>query len=474
MATKTLYLKACDFSAWNNGGEDYATMSSNDRSLKGQFNGAGLNLTQYKITAIGIYGDWKRNSTYTYPMGNTNRGATLYDGSSISSIGSAISSQEDGDSKMSGDYAGFTNYYTTDTNIINRLTNQINNGLVVTIDLHADNKGSTSSYRIYGKNIRLVVTYEEKPKYTVTVSAGTGGTISSTGGSYYTGTTFSVTATPYVGYKFKGWANSSGVVATTANPYSFTVSGSTTFNAVFEPILYYVTYNANGGSGAMDGASVYFGNNYTLSNNGFTAPEVTVTFDFDDGVSANKVETKSKTFRGWEDWGDITANTGRVLTADKFDAPYYVRHPNHPDLLQILGYNKFSLASHYVNDGEREGRPCISTDGTRGYYDAGTVVNSLCTTQSAVCRLYAQWDGCTFTFPSVPERDGYEFLYWKWVGTNNNYSVTELKINADATFIAVWKQTKKFGAYAGDKQATVYVGDKPVKEIYVGSTKVYG
>ena len=321
-------------------------------------------------------------------------------------------------------------------------------------------------------SINLAVNYTI-PSYTVTVTAGTGGTVSG-GGSYDAGTTFSVTATPYVGYKFKGWANSSGVVATTANPYSFTVSGSTSFSAVFEPILYYVTYNANGGSGAMDGARVYFGNNYTLSNNGFTAPEVTVTFDFDDGVSANKVETKSKTFRGWEDWGDITANTGRVLTADKFDAPYYVRHPNHPDLLQILGYNKFSLANHYVNDGEREGRPCISADGTRGYYDAGTVVNSLCTTQSAVCRLYAQWDGCTFTFPSVPERDGYEFLYWKWVGTNNNYSVTELKINADATFIAVWKQTKKFGAYAGDKQATVYVGNTEVKEIYVGNTKVYG
>lgn len=329
---------------------------------------------------------------------------------------------------------------------------------------------STSTYW----RVEATIYFDYETPSTVSVGCGAGGTISSTGGSYYTGTTFSVTATPNIGYKFKGWANSSGVIATSANPYSFNVSGSTSFNAVFEPILYYVTYNANGGSGAMDGASVYFGNNYTLSNNGFTAPEVTVTFDFDDGVSANKVETKSKTFRGWEDWGDITANTGRVLTADKFDAPYYVRHPNHPDLLQILGYNKFSLASHYVNDGEREGRPCISTDGTRGYYDAGTVVNSLCTTQSAVCRLYAQWNGCTFTFPSVPERDGYEFLYWKLVGTNDNYSVTQLKINEDATFRAVWKQTKKLGVYAGDKQATIYVGGTPVKEIYVGSTKVYG
>jgi hypothetical protein len=354
-----------------------------------------------------------------------------------------------------------------DSKIINYVNSKgrFNNNLVFALS-----KGSSlTGWRV---NAKLHIEYTIP--YTISVSAGAGGSVTNTGGTYNAGTTFSVQANPSIGYKFKGWANSSGVIATTANPYSFTVSGSAEFSAVFEPILYYVTYNANGGSGAMDGASVYFGNNYTLSNNGFTAPEVTVTFDFDDGVSANKVEKKSKTFRGWEDWGDITANTGRVLTANEFDAPYYVRHPNHPDLLQILGHNKFSLANHYVNDGEREGRPCISTDGTRGYYDAGTVVNSLCTTQSAVCRLYAQWNGCTFNFPSVPERDGYEFLYWKWVGTNNTYSVTQLKINEDATFKAVWKQTKKFGAYAGDKQATVYVGDKPVKEIYVGSTKVYG
>lgn len=236
MATVTLYLKSCDFSAWCNGGEDYATFPSNDRYLKGQFNGAGLNLTQYKITAIGIYGDYRRNSTFTYPMGNTNRGATLYNGSSISSMGSAVSTQEDGDSKMSNDYAGFTNYYTTDTNIINSLINQINSGLVVTINLHADKIGSTSSYRIYGKNIRLVVTYEEKPKYTVTVNTSTGGTVSG-GGTYYQGATATVKATPTNGYKFKQWSDGN-----TSATRSVTVTGNATYTAYFEPI--YILYDS--------------------------------------------------------------------------------------------------------------------------------------------------------------------------------------------------------------------------------------
>lgn len=472
MATKTLYLKDCDFSAWINGGEDYATFATNDRNLKGQFNGAGLNLTQYKITAIGIYGDYRRNSTYTYPMGNTNRGATLYDGSSISSIGSAISSQVDGDSKMSGDYAGFTNYYTTDTNIINRLTNQINNGLVVTIDLHADNKGSTSQYRIYGKNIRLVVTYEEKPKYTVTVSAGTGGTVSSTGGSYYTGTTFTVTATPNMGYKFKGWANTSGVIAVQSNPYSFAVSGSTTFSAVFEPITYYVSYNANGGSGTIGTASVKFGDNYTLASNTFTAPEVKVIFDADGGTCSKSEETKSKIFLGWEDWGSITAGNGEVFTGDVFDAPYYANA--HTDLYNAFQYNKYYLANHYVSDGRREGRDILNPKGIRGTYPVGAIVNSLCSVEGATAPLKAQWKDVNIYLPIVT-KDGYEFLYWEKVGTNSNFDDDmTISVTDSCTFKAHWKQTKKLGVYAGDKPATVYVGGTQVKEIYVGSTKVYG
>lgn len=238
MATTTLYLTSCDFSAWCNGGEDYATMSDYDRSMKGQFSGAGLNLTQYRITAIGIYGDYKRGTSLTAPLGNTTRGATLYNGSSISNIGSAVSSQKDGNSKMSGAYAGFTNYYTTDTSIINQLINQINSGLCVTIDLHADNRGSAFNYKFYGKNIRLVVTYEENPKYTLTVSSNNTsyGTVTG-GGSYTTGTTATLAATPKVGYKFLNWSDGNNSATRTV-----TVTSNATYTAQFRPI--YITYDS--------------------------------------------------------------------------------------------------------------------------------------------------------------------------------------------------------------------------------------
>lgn len=238
MATVTKYLQACDFSAWCNGGEDYATMNTNNRNLKGQFAGAGLDLSTYKITAIGIYGEYRRNTLLTYPMGNTNRGATLYNGSSISSIGSAVSSQEDGDSKMSKDYAPFTNYYTTDANIINSLVNQINSGLVVTIDLHADNKGGNSQYYIYGKNIRLEVTYEEKPQATITVNTNNSSYGYTTGGgTYYNGATATLTATPKSGYKFASWNDGN-----TSATRTVTVTGNATYTAYFVPV--YVIYDS--------------------------------------------------------------------------------------------------------------------------------------------------------------------------------------------------------------------------------------
>ena len=55
----------------------------------------------------------------------------------------------------------------------------------------------------------LVKTPEPEPpaptQYTLTVSAGEGGTVSTEGGTYDEGTNVTVTATPSEGYEFIGW-----------------------------------------------------------------------------------------------------------------------------------------------------------------------------------------------------------------------------------------------------------------------------
>lgn len=350
-----------------------------------------------------------------------------------------------------------------DSKIINYVNSngRFNNNLVFTLS-----KGSSlTGWRV---NAKLHIEYTIP--YTISVSAGAGGSVTNTGGTYNAGTTFSVQADPQVGYKFKGWANSNGVIATTANPYSFTVSGSASFSAVFEPITYYVSYNANGGSGTIGAASVKFGDNYTLASNTFTAPEVILTYNWNGGSYSVAAISVKKPFKGWEDLGSIKDSNGTEYSADVFDAPYYSN--TQADLYAAFGYNKYSLINHYVNSGKNEGRAPISSNGIRGTYPDKATVNSLGTTEGATVPLKAQWGSCTFS-PGSPTKDGCKFLGWLCNGTL--YKPGEyIYLDESTTAVAQWEETKKLNVYVKNKKATVYVGNTEVKEIYVGNTKVYG
>lgn len=65
-------------------------------------------------------------------------------------------------------------------------------------------------------------------EYTLTINAGTGGAVSTSGGNYEDGSTVSVTATPNTGYVFENWSNGS-----TENTISVTVSSNQTITAYF-------------------------------------------------------------------------------------------------------------------------------------------------------------------------------------------------------------------------------------------------
>lgn len=67
----------------------------------------------------------------------------------------------------------------------------------------------------------------EKLKYTVSVTAGTGGSVSG-GGTYEHGSTATLTATPSAGYKFKQWSD--GVTTATR---TITVTSDVSYSAVF-------------------------------------------------------------------------------------------------------------------------------------------------------------------------------------------------------------------------------------------------
>ena len=65
-------------------------------------------------------------------------------------------------------------------------------------------------------------------EYILTVSSGTGGSVSTSGGTYEEGTSVTVTATPNPQYIFAGWSNGS-----TETSITITMNSNTTIEATF-------------------------------------------------------------------------------------------------------------------------------------------------------------------------------------------------------------------------------------------------
>jgi len=78
-------------------------------------------------------------------------------------------------------------------------------------------------------------------KYTITLSAGEGGTVSTTGGEYEAGQTVSVAATPQGEYVFTSWSDGN-----TNATRTITVSSNSTLTANFEKRKYPLTINFEG------------------------------------------------------------------------------------------------------------------------------------------------------------------------------------------------------------------------------------
>ena len=103
--------------------------------------------------------------------------------------------------------------------------------------------------------------------YTITASANpsNGGTISGAG-TYPSGSTCTLTATPATGYSFVRWTKNGSQVST--NPsYSFTVTGNASYVAVFSLNSYTISVSANpSAGGTVSGGGTYnYGSSCTLT-----------------------------------------------------------------------------------------------------------------------------------------------------------------------------------------------------------------
>jgi uncharacterized repeat protein (TIGR02543 family) len=104
--------------------------------------------------------------------------------------------------------------------------------------------------------------------YTVTLNKGTGISSVTGGGTYLSGTSVSISATPSSGYEFNGWT---GYNTSSSNPYTFTLGQNRTYTANAKIKTYTVTYNKGTyGSGTNTTATKTHGQTLTLADAIFT------------------------------------------------------------------------------------------------------------------------------------------------------------------------------------------------------------
>lgn len=110
----------------------------------------------------------------------------------------------------------------------------------------------------------LYAVWTTAPDYTVTVTAGTGGTVSG-GGSYTSGSTITLRASAGTGYTFSEWSDGDTNAVRT-----ITVNGNASYTATFKPNTYTVNFDANGGEGTMASETFTYDESKALTSNVFT------------------------------------------------------------------------------------------------------------------------------------------------------------------------------------------------------------
>jgi len=136
-------------------------------------------------------------------------------------------------------------------------------------------------------NLSVVAGFAETlpDSYTVSVSSGTGGSVSG-GGTYTSGSTVILSATASSGYEFTGW---SGGVSGTANPLSIIVDGNLTVVAGFAETNFWSAEvdNSNGWFTLSDSSTEFnFGNYFKSSTNWIYHEGMRWIYPVKDGSSA--------------------------------------------------------------------------------------------------------------------------------------------------------------------------------------------
>jgi len=115
---------------------------------------------------------------------------------------------------------------------------------------------SNQTYQALFELIPIVVA-----EYTLSITAGEGGTVSSGGGTYDEGTEVTITASANEGYRFTGWEGNSS----NSESLTVTLNSNQTYQALFELITYTLTVTVGeGGTVSSEGGEFEEGTEVTI------------------------------------------------------------------------------------------------------------------------------------------------------------------------------------------------------------------
>ena len=157
------------------------------------------------------------------------------------------------------------------------------------------NESPERTIEVGENNIILTASFSEIPtQYALSLTAGTGGSVSG-GGTYDTGSSVDITATPDSGYTFTSWSDGSTDATRTV-----TVSSATSLTASFSVIQYALSLTAGTG-GSVSGGGTYD-----------TGSSVDITATPDSGY----------TFTSWSDGSTDATRTVTVSSATSLTASF--------------------------------------------------------------------------------------------------------------------------------------------------------
>ena len=301
-------------------------------------------------------------------------------------------------------------------------------------------------------------------QYTITATANPsqGGTVSGAG-TYYSGQSCTLTATPNTGYEFLGWKLNGNVVSTEPS-YTFTVTGNATYSATFTAIPQYtiaVQANPTAGGTVSGGGTLYENTSCTLTATANTHYEfVNWTLN---GSSVSTNPTYTFTVTGNATYvANFNALTAHTITCNAVENGTISSSPtmaykNETVTLMATPASGYFFSAWDVRDASNN--PITVTNNQFTMPDSDVTVSATfvsgCTVTVAevehgtvTATPMGAVPGTTITLTATPETDYYlsTWLVFKTGDVNTTVTVTNNQFTLpayDVTVVGIFKMTQE-------------------------------